>query len=150
MIQENQIAPDFALPNENGKIISLNDFKGKFVVLYFYPKDMTPGCTQEACDFRDQWNLFQKLKVPILGISADPIERHQIFHHKYELPFHLLADPEKKVLKDYGVWQKKILYGRSFMGIVRTTVIIDPSRKIKKIFSKVKVKGHVHDVLNSL
>ncbi len=150
MLKEGQKAPDFTLDDHQGEKVSLKDFKGKTVVLYFYPKDMTPGCTQEACDFRDNWNSVKKKGAVVLGVSADPIKRHQAFKDKYELPFTLLSDEGKKMLKDYGVWQKKKFMGREFMGIVRTTLIIDKTGKIKKIWSPVSVKNHVVDVLENL
>jgi len=117
-------------------------------VLYFYPKDMTPGCTTQACDFRDQYKKFKN--TVILGVSIDSIERHQKFIAKYDLPFTLIADIDKKVVQKYGIWQEKKLYGKTFMGIVRTTFIIDKNGTIQKIFPKVKVKTHIEDVLSAL
>lgn len=145
-MEEGKKAPQFTLPDSNGKKISLKDFLGKKVVLYFYPKDMTSGCTQEACDFRDNYPDFKKLKTIVLGISADPVDKHKKFSDKYELPFTLLSDEEKKVLEKYGVWKEKSMYGRKYMGIERTTFIIDENGKIQKIFPKVKVKGHVEEI----
>jgi len=150
MIKEGQKAPDFTLTDDQGKEVSLSDLKGKTVVLYFYPKDMTPGCTQEACDFRDNWGAVKKKGAVVLGVSADPVKRHQAFKEKYELPFTLLSDESQKMLKSYGVWQKKKFMGREFMGIVRTTLIIDKAGKIKKIWSPVSVKNHVAEVLENL
>lgn len=150
MVKEGQKAPAFELDGEKGNKVSLADFKGKTVVLYFYPKDMTPGCTQEACDFRDNWGAVKKKGAVVLGVSADPVKKHQAFKDKYELPFTLLSDEGKKMLKEYGVWQKKKFMGREFMGIVRTTLIIDKAGKIKKIWSPVSVKGHAVDVLENL
>lgn len=150
MLQEGQKAPDFNLDDDQSQKVSLADLKGKTVVLYFYPKDMTPGCTQEACDFRDNWKAIQKKGAVVLGVSADPIKRHQNFKTKYQLPFPLLSDESLKMLKAYGVWKKKKFMGREFMGIVRTTLIIDKSGKIRKIWSKVSVKDHVHEVLKNL
>ena len=146
ILEEGKKAPQFTLPDSNGKKISLKDFLGKKVVLYFYPKDMTSGCTQEACDFRDNYPDFKKLKTIVLGISADPVDKHKKFSDKYELPFTLLSDEEKKVLEKYGVWKEKSMYGRKYMGIERTTFIIDENGKIQKIFPKVKVKGHVEEI----
>ena len=120
----------------------------KIIVLYFYPKDMTPGCTTEACDFRDQFKKFKN--TMILGVSIDPPERHQRFIDKYDLPFELISDENKKIVNKYGVWQEKKLYGKTFMGIVRSTFIIDKNGVIRKIFPKVKVKGHVDEVLQIL
>jgi thioredoxin-dependent peroxiredoxin len=150
MLREGDKAPSFSLPDENGKMVSLKDFKGKTVVLYFYPKDMTPGCTQEACDFRDSHAQWKKAKAIVIGVSKDSAQRHLKFKEKYDLNFPLLADEEGQVCKDYGVWKEKSLYGRKFMGIERTTFIIGPTGKIEKIFSKVKVKGHAEAVINEI
>ena len=149
MIKEGNKAPEFSGKNQDGKSVKLSSFKGKKnIVLYFYPKDMTPGCTTEACDFRDQFKKFKN--VVIFGISVDPPERHQKFIDKYDLPFELIADENKKIANKYGVWQEKKLYGKNFMGIVRSTFIIDKKGVIQKIFPKVKVKGHVDEVLEVL
>lgn len=150
MIKEGNKAPTFSLPDSNGKKISLKDFLGKKVVLYFYPKDMTSGCTKEACDFRDTHPDFKKLKAVVLGVSPDSVDSHKKFSDKYELPFILLSDENKKVLNDYGVWKEKNMYGRKYMGVERTTVIIDETGIIRKIFPKVKVNGHVEEVLKEL
>ncbi len=146
MIEENKKAPQFTLPDQNGKKVSLKDFAGKKVVLYFYPKDNTPGCTKEACDFRDSIEDFKKIKAVVLGVSPDSVESHKKFAEKYDLPFPLLSDPDKKVLQKYGVWKEKSMYGRKYMGVERTTVVIDEKGKILKIFPRVKVKGHVDEV----
>jgi peroxiredoxin Q/BCP len=150
MVKEGQLAPDFTLDDDQGSKVSLKDFKGKPVVLYFYPKDMTPGCIQEACDFRDNWALVKKRGAVVLGMSADPVKKHGAFKEKYKLPFTLLSDEGKKILKAYGVWKKKKFMGREFMGIVRSTFLINPSGKIQKIWSPVSVKGHVTEVLENL
>ncbi|KUG27055.1 thiol peroxidase, bcp-type [hydrocarbon metagenome] len=150
MIKEGNKAPTFSLPDSNGKKISLKDFLGKKVVLYFYPKDMTSGCTKEACDFRDTHPDFKKLKTVVLGVSPDSVDSHKKFSDKYELPFILLSDENIKVLHDYGVWKEKSMYGRKYMGVERTTVIIDETGIIRKIFPKVKVNGHVEEVLKEL
>lgn len=150
MLKEGSKAPAFTLPNEKGKKISLKDFEGKKVVLYFYPKDMTSGCTKEACDFRDAHPDFKKIKAVVLGVSPDSIDSHKKFAEKYELPFTLLSDENKKVLEKYGVWKEKSMYGRKYMGVERTTVIIDEKGKVQKIFPKVKVNGHVEEVLAEL
>ena len=148
-IKEGNKAPDFTALDQNGKKVKLSSFKGKKnIVLYFYPKDMTPGCTTQACDFRDQQKSFKS--TVILGVSIDSQERHQKFIEKYDLPFSLLADTDKKVVQKYGVWQEKKLYGKTFMGIVRTTFLIDKSGTVKKIFPKVKVKTHIEEVLKEL
>ena len=148
-IKEGNKAPDFTAINQDGEKVKLSSFRGeKNVVLYFYPKDMTPGCTTQACDFRDQHKKFKN--TVILGVSIDSTERHQKFIAKYDLPFTLIADIDKKVVQKYGIWQEKKLYGKTFMGIVRTTFIIDKNGTIQKIFPKVKVKTHIEDVLSAL
>jgi peroxiredoxin Q/BCP len=150
MLKEGQKAPDFILDDDQGQKVSLKDAKGKSLVLYFYPKDMTPGCTQEACDFRDNWSAVQKKGALVWGVSADAVKRHKSFKEKHELPFPLLSDESLKMLRAYGVWKKKKFMGREFMGIVRSTFLIGPDGKIKKIWSPVKVKGHAIDVLENL
>ncbi len=150
MIKNGQKAPNFVLENQEGEKVSLEEFNRKEVVLYFYPKDMTPGCTQEACDFRDNWKAIEKKGVVVLGVSADPVKKHSAFKEKYKLPFTLLSDEGKKTLKKYGVWQKKKFMGREFMGIVRTTLIIGKDGKVKNIWSPVSVKDHVKEVLENL
>jgi peroxiredoxin Q/BCP len=148
MLESGIKAPNFTLKAPNGKDVTLSDFQGKNVVLYFYPKDMTPGCTTEACNFRDQNSLFEKLNTVVLGISPDPIEKHQKFIAKHELPFTLLSDPEHTVSTEYGSWQLKKNYGREYMGIVRSTFLIDKTGTIVKVWPKVRVNGHVEDVYN--
>ena len=143
-------APSFKLKNQDGKTVSLSDLKGKPVVLYFYPKDDTSGCTKEACNFRDEFPKFKKSKAEIIGVSADSVESHKKFAEKYNLPFDLLSDEKKEVLEKYGVWQEKSMYGRKYMGIVRTTFIIDQSGKIRKMFPKVKVNNHNKEVMEAL
>ena len=148
-IKEGNKAPDFTALDQDGKKVKLSSFRDKKnIVLYFYPKDMTPGCTTQACDFRDQQKNFKS--TVILGVSIDSQERHQKFIEKYDLPFTLLADVDKKVVQKYGVWQEKKLYGKTFMGIVRSTFIIDKTGTVRKIFVKVKVKNHIEEVLNAL
>lgn len=150
-ITEGSKAPDFTLPSSEGGEVSLSDFKGKQnVVLYFYPKDNTLGCTKEVCDFRDMSKKFQKKDTVVLGISADSLKAHDNFKSKYKLSFPLLSDENKEVIKKYGVWQEKSLYGKKFMGIVRSTFVINKEGKIAKIFPKVKVDGHVEAVLEGL
>ena len=149
MVKEGKKAPDFSGKNQDGKLVKLSSFKTKQnIVLYFYPKDMTPGCTTEACDFKDQFKKFKN--TIIIGISTDSSERHRKFIDKYNLPFELIADENKKICEKYGVWQEKKLYGKTYMGIVRSTFIIDKIGIVQKIFTKVKVKGHVDEVLESL
>jgi len=143
-------APAFKLKNQDGEIISLSDLKGKPVVLYFYPKDDTSGCTKEACNFRDEFPKFGKLNAEIIGISADSVDSHKKFADKYKLPFNLLADEKKEIVEKYGVWKEKNMYGRKYMGIERTTFIIDANGKISKIFPKVKVDGHNQEVMDAL
>lgn len=149
MLEEGNKAPDFSAVDQNGKNVKLSFFQGKKnVVLYFYPKDMTPGCTTEACDFRD---LSKKFKdTLIFGVSIDSKERHLKFIDKYSLPFDLISDEDMKVVNKYGVWQEKNLYGKKYMGIVRSTFIIDKKGVIRKIYPKVKVKGHAEEVLQFL
>ena len=149
MVKEENKAPDFSGKNQDGKPVRLSSFRTKKnVVLYFYPKAMTPGCTTEACDFRDQFKKFKN--TIILGVSVDSTERHRKFIEKYNLPFELIADENKKICTKYGVWQEKKLYGKTFMGIVRSTFIIDKAGTVKKIIPKVKVKGHVEEVVEIL
>jgi peroxiredoxin Q/BCP len=143
-------APPFSLPDENGKIISLKDFAGEKIVLYFYPKDMTSGCTREACDFRDSLPAFGSVNAVVIGISKDPVKSHKKFIEKYQLTFTLLSDENSEVCEKYGVWKEKSMYGRKYMGIERTTLIIDEAGKVKKIFPKVKVNGHIEEVINAL
>lgn len=150
MIKEGNKAPAFKLKNQNGETVQLKDYLGKTVVLYFYPKDMTPGCTTEACDFNDNLARISRKKAVVLGVSFDDEKRHQKFIQKYDLGFDLLVDEDKTVAKDYGVFQKKKFMGREFMGIVRSTFIIDGKGKIQKIFSPVSVKGHVDAVIAEL
>lgn len=150
MIKEGMKAPDFKLQNQEGEAISLKNYKGKNIVLYFYPKDNTSGCTKEACSFRDEFPKFNNLDAVILGVSPDSVASHKKFAAKYNLPFNLLSDEEKKVIEEYGVWKEKSMYGRKYMGVERTTVIIDEDGKIKKIFPKVKVEGHNNEVFEAL
>ena len=149
-LKEGGKAPEFKLKSDNGDEVSLEDLKGTTVVLYFYPKDMTPGCTQEACDFQQNLPHLIKKKVALFGVSRDPVQSHLKFREKYGLKFPLLADETAKVCEAYGVWKEKTLYGKKSMGIERTTFVIDPTGKIKKIFPKVKVDGHIKEVLESL
>ncbi len=144
----NMAAPNFQLEANNGETVELADFHGKNIVLYFYPKDMTPGCTTEACDFRDQFESFADLNAVILGVSPDPISRHQKFIEKHGLPFLLLADEEHKAAEAYGVWKLKKNFGKEYMGIERSTFIIDKDGKLVKEYRNVKVKGHVEEALN--
>ncbi|NLH61107.1 MAG: thioredoxin-dependent thiol peroxidase [Ignavibacteriales bacterium] len=150
MIEVGKKAPAVKLEDQNGNEINLADYKGKKVVLYFYPKDNTSGCTKEACNFRDSFPKFKGVKAVIFGVSPDSVASHKKFAEKYDLPFSLLADPEKKVLEAFGVWKEKSMYGKKYMGVERTTVIINEEGKISKIFPKVKVEGHTEEVLSAL
>ena len=141
-----QDAPAFTVDTDTGERLALKDLKGKPVVLYFYPKDDTPGCTTEACELRDAFPRFKKSKAVILGISPDSVASHQKFKAKFELPFTLLADPDHTVCEAYGVWKEKSMAGRTYMGVERTTFIIDAAGKIAKIFEKVKPVGHAKEV----
>ncbi|EPZ37256.1 MULTISPECIES: thioredoxin-dependent thiol peroxidase [Anoxybacillus] len=143
-------APDFTLPASNGENVTLSQFHGKYVVLYFYPKDMTPGCTTEACEFRDHHEVFEELGAVVIGISPDSIVRHKKFIEKHRLPFLLLADEKQDVAKAYDVWKLKKNFGKEYMGIERSTFLIDPNGQIVKEWRKVKVNGHVEEVLNAL
>ena len=143
-------APDFTLPDDAGVPVSLSQFHGKKVVLYFYPKDDTPGCTKEACSFRDGRELLARRDAVVLGISVDSVESHRKFKQKYNLPFTLLSDSDKRVVSAYGVWKEKSLYGRTYLGIERTTVIIDAEGRISRVFAPVKVDGHFDEVLAAL
>ena len=149
-LQVGDKAPAFKVLDDAGKTVTLADFKGKKVVLYFYPKDNTPGCTQEACDFNNGLAKLKKAGAEVIGVSADSIASHQKFKTKYDLGFRLLSDESKKMLEDYKVWQEKSLYGRKFMGIVRSTFIIDEKGIIQAIFPKVKVASHFEEVLKAL
>jgi peroxiredoxin Q/BCP len=145
-----QKAPDFSVKDDSGKTVKLSDLKGKKVVLYFYPKDDTPGCTKEACNFRDGIAAIKKLGAVVLGVSADSVESHQKFKKKYDLNFSLLADTDRKIIEAYDVWKEKSLYGRKYMGIERTTYVIGKDGKISHIFPKVKVAVHADAVLEAL
>ncbi|MCL5031237.1 MAG: thioredoxin-dependent thiol peroxidase [Bacteroidetes bacterium] len=143
-------APSFKLKDQNGKTISLKEFVGKNVVLYFYPKDDTSGCTAEACNFRDEFPKFENINAVILGVSPDSVQSHKKFVDKYNLPFSLLSDEGKEALNAYEVWKEKSMYGRKYMGVERTTFIIDGNGKIKKIFNKVKVQDHNKEVFEAI
>lgn len=143
-------APEFSLPDDSGKSLSLKQFRGKQVVLYFYPKDDTPGCTKEACGFRDALASIQRQGAVILGVSLDGQVPHQKFKTKYGLPFPLLSDEKAAVAKSYGVYKEKSMYGRKFWGIERSTFVVDTDGNVKAIFRKVKVDGHVDEVLEAL
>lgn len=143
-------APSFRASTAGHQNISLEDFRGRKVVLYFYPRDNTPGCTKEACDFRDASARFQNMGITVLGVSPDSAESHQKFQRKYSLPFLLISDEDHCIANAYGVWQEKSLYGKKFMGIVRSTFVIDKKGEIAAIYKKVKVTGHVESLLESV
>ena len=145
-----QLAPQFELLNEKGELVRLADYKGKNVVLYFYPKDMTPGCTTEACDFRDAYEDFSSLNAVILGVSMDDASRHTKFIEKHGLPFSLLVDSDHKVCEAYGVWVLKKNFGKEYMGIERATFLIDENGIVKQEWRKVKVKNHIEEVLSTI
>lgn len=149
-LTENSAAPGFTLPDQDGNEHSLSDYKGKWLVLYFYPKDDTPGCTKEACNFRDEHTALEKLGAVIIGVSADPVAKHKKFADKYDLPFTLLSDESKEMLQAYGVWQEKSMYGKKYMGIARTTFIVNPDGNIVKIYEKVKPVDHGEKVAKDL
>lgn len=150
MPEEGKKAPVFTLKNQDGISVSLKDFNGKKVVLYFYPKDDTSGCTKEACSFRDGFPEFNNLNAVILGISPDSVESHKKFAEKYNLPFTLLSDEPREVIEKYDVWKEKNNYGKKYMGVERTTFLIDENGMIKKIFPKVKVDGHDQELIEAL
>jgi peroxiredoxin Q/BCP len=150
MLNEGDKAPDIQLANDAGEPLKLSDLKGKRVVLYFYPKADTPGCTTESCEFRDDVKAFAKKGAVVVGISPDKPAAQARFKEKYELPFTLLADEEKAAAKTYGVWKEKNMYGKKVMGIERSTFVIGPDGKIEKIYGKVKAKGHAAEVLAEL
>ena len=146
-LKEGNKAPDFAVPDAEGNIVKLKDLRGKKVVLYFYPKDDTPGCTKEACAFRDSFSKFKRRGIEVLGVSLDNEKSHQKFTQKYQLPFRLLADTDRKLSESYGTYGEKKFMGRTYMGNHRMTFLIDEQGKIKKIFSKVKPDDHAEEVL---
>jgi peroxiredoxin Q/BCP len=143
-------APEFSLPTGEGKTLALKDLKGKNVILYFYPKDDTSGCTKEACAFRDNLKVFNRKDAVVIGVSIDSPKSHRKFAEKYDLPFTLVSDQEKELVKKYGVWKEKSMYGKTYMGTERTTFVIDGNGIIRQIFRKVKVDGHVDEVLEAL
>ena len=148
-VNEGDKAPEFSMPTDSGGTISLKDLKGRPVVLYFYPKDSTPGCTKEACAFRDLMPDFSKIDAEIIGVSKDSVKRHENFKAKNELPFTLASDEDGDVCETYGVWAEKSMYGRKFMGIERTTFLIDGKGRVRKVWRKVKVPGHAEEVLDA-
>jgi thioredoxin-dependent peroxiredoxin len=150
MITEGEQAPDFELTSDDGQNVRLSDLRGKPVVLYFYPKDDTPGCTKEACEFRDAFDEFRDRGVEVLGVSPDSVASHQKFKSKHELPFTLLADPEHEAAEAYGVWGERSMYGKKFMGIKRSTFVVDRDGRIAKAMVGIRPAGHAAQVLESL
>ncbi len=150
MVDVGQKAPDFALTNQDGQPVTLSEFRGSPVVLYFYPKDDTPGCTKEACAFRDAFSEYRKRGAVILGVSPDDPASHAKFARKFELPFTLVADPEHTLCEAYGVWKEKNMYGRKSMGVERTTFVIDANGVVRHVFPKVKVDGHSDAIMKAL
>jgi peroxiredoxin Q/BCP len=150
MLQAGNAAPPFSLPADDGSTVSLASLEGKRVVLYFYPKDDTSGCTTQACEFRDSWQAVKAAGAVVLGVSPDGVASHGKFKRKYDLPFPLLADEDHRVAEAFGVWGEKSMYGRKYMGILRTTFVIDGAGRITRVFEKVKPKGHAREVLAAL
>lgn len=149
MLKEGDKAPDFKAKDQNGQTLKLSALKGTKVVLYFYPKDDTPGCTKEACSFRDSDDVYREKGIKVIGVSIDDEKSHQKFINKYGLPFDLIADTDKSIVEKYGVWGEKSMYGRKYMGTLRKTFLIDEKGKIVKIFDKVKVGEHADEVLKA-
>lgn len=147
MLEKGQSAPDFESADQNGNNVRLSDFRGKKVVLYFYPKDNTPGCTKEACNLRDNYNLFINRGYVVIGVSPDSVDSHKRFESKFGLPFLLLSDPEKKIMAQYGTYGEKKMYGKTVIGVVRTTYIIDEQGIIEDIITKVKTDDHTNQIL---
>jgi peroxiredoxin Q/BCP len=149
-LKKGDLAPSISALDENGKRITLEEYRGKKVVLYFYPRDNTPGCTAEACDLRDNYTQFLKQGFEVIGVSADSEKSHQNFINKYQLPFRLISDPDKKVLQDYGAWGEKKNYGKTYMGIIRKTFIINEEGYVEKIIEKVKTSEHSKQIFDEL
>jgi len=147
MVLEGQKAPVFKAKDQNGNTVSLSDFKGKKVAIFFYPQDDTPTCTQQACNLRDNFALLKKNGIAVVGISPDDVEKHAKYQSKYDLPFTLLADPKHKIIESYGVWGEKNMYGKKYMGLLRTTFIIDEKGVVIKVIKKPKVKMHAEEII---
>ena len=150
MIEEGESAPEFELKSDSGETIKLSDFRGRPVVLYFYPKDDTPGCTTEACEFRDAYDVFRDRGAEVLGVSPDDVSSHEKFKTKYSLPFTLLADPEHRVAESYGVWGERKFAGKKYMGIIRSTFVIDEDGNVARAMLGIKPAGHAAEVLEAL
>lgn len=147
MLQEGKKAPAFKGKDQNGGIVSLSDFKGRKIVLYFYPQDDTPTCTTQACNLRDNYGLLKNKGYVVIGVSPDEVAKHKKFENKYDLPFTLIADPELKIIEKYGVWGEKQMYGKKYMGLIRTTFVIDENGIITKIIGKPKAKEHAQEII---
>jgi peroxiredoxin Q/BCP len=150
MVKEGKAAPEFTLPSSEGGEVSLGSLRGKTVVLYFYPRDMTPGCTREACEFRDTQAPLKRAGAVVLGVSPDSLSAHDKFRKAYKLNFPLLSDPDKKVAKKYGAWGEKVMYGKKVTGMIRSTFVIDGEGTVRKVFPRVKVDGHAEKVLEAV
>ena len=150
MVTEGELAPDFTLTDDSGEPVTLSSFRGRSVILYFYPKDDTPGCTTEACEFRDAYDRFRERGVEVIGVSPDRVDSHRKFKDKYELPFPLLADPEHEVAESYGVWVEKKNYGKTYMGIDRSTFVIGPDGTVVDAMRGIKAAGHAAKVLEQV
>jgi peroxiredoxin Q/BCP len=150
MLAAGDLAPDFTLPSSDGGTVTLSALRGTPVVVYFYPKDDTSGCTTQACEFRDSWDAVQATGAVVLGVSPDPVRSHEEFRDKYDLPFPLLADEDHAVAEAYGSWGEKSLYGRTYLGVIRNTFVIDGEGRIQQVFQNVKPKGHAAEVLAAL
>jgi len=149
-LKEGQKAPEIKAENQNGELISLSGFKGKKVILFFYPKDNTPGCTAEACNLNDNYSELTEKGFIVMGVSPDPVKSHKRFSDKFSFQYNILSDTEKKTLNNYGVWGEKKMYGKSYMGVLRTTFIVDEDGMIEKIIEKVKTKDHTNQILEEL
>jgi len=149
-LQEGDKAPDFTAKDQNGNTVSLSDFRGKNVILYFYPKDNTPTCTTEACNFRDNYQSLLSKGFAVIGVSTDTEKSHKRFEKKFDLPFPLIADPDRKIVEEYGLWAEKTMFGRKYMGTLRTTFVIDPKGRILKVIDKVESKNASQQVLDLL
>ncbi|MEX2504962.1 MAG: thioredoxin-dependent thiol peroxidase [Egicoccus sp.] len=150
MLEAGQPAPDFTLPDQDGSAVTLSDLRGKPVVVYFYPRDNTPGCTAQACDIRDQWAEFEAAGAAVLGISPDTVESHAKFQGRYDLPHTLLADPDKRVMEPWGAWGEKTLYGKKSIGAIRSTVLVDADGNVAKVWKRVQARKHAEQVLAAL
>jgi thioredoxin-dependent peroxiredoxin len=150
VLEPGDTAPDFTLPDQDGKDVALSDFRGRPVVVYFYPKDDTPGCTTQACGIRDQWAQFEAAGAAVLGVSPDDTASHATFRDKYDLPHTLLADPHKQVMEPWGAWGTKTMYGRETVGVIRSTVLVDAHGRVAKVWKRVQAKKHADQVLQAL